>query len=62
MKSRILLVEDEAGVALVVSDLLRAEGHSVETASDGKSGLRQAIGGEVRPAHPGRNVAGTERV
>ena len=43
MKSRILLVEDEAGVALVVSDLLRAEGHSVETASDGKSGLRQAM-------------------
>ena len=42
MKSRILLVEDEAGVALVVSDLLRAEGHAVETASDGKSGLRQA--------------------
>jgi two-component system alkaline phosphatase synthesis response regulator PhoP len=46
MKSRILLVEDEAGVALVVSDLLRAEGHSVETASEGKSGLRQAIEGK----------------
>jgi len=43
MKSRILLVEDESSVALVVSDLLRAEGHSVETASDGKSGLRQAM-------------------
>jgi two-component system, OmpR family, alkaline phosphatase synthesis response regulator PhoP len=43
MKSRILLVEDEAGVALVVSDLLRAEGHTVETAPDGKSGLRQAM-------------------
>src|SRR5208283_1282101 len=43
MKSRILLVEDEAGVALVVSDLLRAEGHSVETAADGKSGLRRAL-------------------
>lgn len=43
MKSRILLVEDEAGVALVVSDLLRAEGHSVQTASDGESGLRQTM-------------------
>lgn len=43
MKSRILLVEDEAGVALVVSNLLRAEGHSVETASDGKSAGGQNI-------------------
>ena len=42
MSARILLVEDEAGVVLVVSDLLRAEGHTVETARDGKSGLRRA--------------------
>jgi DNA-binding response OmpR family regulator len=43
MKSRILLVEDEFDVALAVSDLLRAEDHSVETASDGKGGLRKAM-------------------
>ena len=44
MPSRILLVEDEPGVVLVVSDLLRAQGHTVETAGDGASGLRRATG------------------
>ena len=42
MASRILLVEDEPGVSLVVSDLLRAEGHAVETAQDGATGRRRA--------------------
>ncbi len=42
MISRILFVEDEPGVLLVVGDLLRAEGHVVETASDGTEGLRRA--------------------
>jgi two-component system alkaline phosphatase synthesis response regulator PhoP len=42
MSSRILLVEDEPGVRLVVSDLLRAEGHAVETAEEGVSGRRLA--------------------
>ncbi|HEY3897567.1 MAG TPA: response regulator transcription factor [Chthoniobacter sp.] len=42
MNSRILLVEDEAGVALIVSDLLRASGHLVEIAGDGDLGLRRA--------------------
>lgn len=45
MSSRILFVEDEPGILLVVSDLLRAEGYTVETAGDGHSGLRQAIDG-----------------
>ena len=45
MNSRILLVEDEHGVAVVVSDLLRAEGHAVEIADDGKVGLRRAVEG-----------------
>ena len=45
MHSRILLVEDEPGVALVVSDLLCAEGNTVETASDGQTGLRMATEG-----------------
>jgi two-component system alkaline phosphatase synthesis response regulator PhoP len=42
MSARILFVEDEAGVAIVVSDLLRAEGHQVETVNEGKEGLRRA--------------------
>jgi two-component system, OmpR family, alkaline phosphatase synthesis response regulator PhoP len=42
MNSRILLVEDEPGVVLVVSDLLRAEGHTVEAAREGNGGLRRA--------------------
>jgi two-component system alkaline phosphatase synthesis response regulator PhoP len=42
MSARILLVEDEPGVVRVVSDLLRAEGHAVETAKDGATGLRRA--------------------
>ena len=41
MTTRILLVEDEPGVVLVVSDLLKSEGHSVETARDGQAGLRR---------------------
>ncbi len=39
MNERILLVEDDAGVALTVSDLLAAEGYRVETAADGVSGF-----------------------
>src|SRR5689334_20923297 len=42
MSSRILLVEDEPGVVVVLSDLLRAEGHEVETARDGQTGARRA--------------------
>jgi two-component system alkaline phosphatase synthesis response regulator PhoP len=42
MSSRILLVEDEPGLQLTVSDLLATEGHRVETASDGENGFRRA--------------------
>lgn len=35
----ILLVEDERNLALTVSDLLKAEGHDVETAADGDVGV-----------------------
>lgn len=42
MSARILLVEDEVDVAVVVSDLLRSEGHEVEVAREGKSGLIRA--------------------
>jgi two-component system alkaline phosphatase synthesis response regulator PhoP len=42
VKSRILFVEDDPGIVLIVSDLLRAAGHVVETAGEGNLGLRRA--------------------
>jgi two-component system, OmpR family, alkaline phosphatase synthesis response regulator PhoP len=42
MSSRILIVEDEPGILLVIADLLRAENHVVETAAEGREGLRRA--------------------
>jgi two-component system alkaline phosphatase synthesis response regulator PhoP len=42
MSSRILLVEDEPGLVLTLSDLLRAEGYAVESAGDGPTGLARA--------------------
>lgn len=45
MSSRILLVEDEPGLVLTVSDLLATEGYEVDTATDGDTGLDKAAGG-----------------
>jgi two-component system alkaline phosphatase synthesis response regulator PhoP len=42
---RILLVEDEAGLRLTLSDRLASEGYTVETASDGAAGLAGATSG-----------------
>jgi len=42
MSSRILLVEDEPGLVLTLSDLLSADGYVVETALDGPTGLAKA--------------------
>jgi two-component system, OmpR family, alkaline phosphatase synthesis response regulator PhoP len=42
MNSRILLVEDEPGLVLTVSDLLINEGYDVDTAMDGEAGLLKA--------------------
>jgi two-component system alkaline phosphatase synthesis response regulator PhoP len=42
MSSRILLVEDEPGLLLTISDLLATEDHVVETAADGEAGLARA--------------------
>ena len=42
MNSRILLVEDEPGLVLTVSDLLMNEGYDVVTAMDGEAGLLKA--------------------
>jgi two-component system alkaline phosphatase synthesis response regulator PhoP len=46
MSSRILLVEDEPGVSLTVTDLLEAESYRVDTARDGIAGLAKAGSGE----------------
>src|SRR5205807_1615886 len=46
MSSRILLVEDEPGLQLTVSDLLATEGYQVEAAADGEAGLAQAAAGD----------------
>ncbi|HWR54076.1 MAG TPA: response regulator transcription factor [Bryobacteraceae bacterium] len=43
MISRILLVEDEPGLVLTLSDLLTAEGYEVESAMDGPTGLSRAV-------------------
>jgi two-component system alkaline phosphatase synthesis response regulator PhoP len=39
---RILLVEDEAGLVLTLTDRLTREGYAVESAADGESGLERA--------------------
>jgi CheY-like chemotaxis protein len=41
----ILLIEDNADACETLRQLLALEGHQVETASDGKSGLAAAVGG-----------------
>ena len=46
MNSRILLVEDEPGLVMTISDLLAAEGYEVHAASDGEAGLTKATGRE----------------
>jgi two-component system, OmpR family, alkaline phosphatase synthesis response regulator PhoP len=42
MSPRILLVEDEPGLVVTLSDLLSGEGYIVETAPDGPTGLKRA--------------------
>ncbi len=43
MSKRILLVEDEPGLVMMLTDRLRNEGYSVEVANDGEAGLERAI-------------------
>ena len=45
MGQRILLVEDEPGLVLTLTDRLMSEGYEVETASDGATGLERATSG-----------------
>jgi two-component system alkaline phosphatase synthesis response regulator PhoP len=44
MPSRLLLVEDEPGLQLALSDRLASEGYQVETAGDGNSAIARATG------------------
>ena len=39
---RILLVEDEPGLVLTLTDRLTREGYAVESAADGEAGLERA--------------------
>jgi two-component system alkaline phosphatase synthesis response regulator PhoP len=41
---RILLVEDEPGLVLTLSDRLAREGYTIESSADGESGLERAAG------------------
>lgn len=45
MSARILIVEDEPGLVLTLTDLLAAEGYQVDSAHDGATGLRKALEG-----------------
>jgi two-component system alkaline phosphatase synthesis response regulator PhoP len=44
-RRRVLIVEDEAGLRLTLSDRLASEGYAVDTASDGEAGLASASAG-----------------
>lgn len=44
MKGRLLLIEDEPGLQLVLTDRLTAEGYQVEAAGDGEVGFARASG------------------
>lgn len=44
---RILLIEDEAGIAEFVQKALRAQGHQVDVCGDGLEGERQALTADV---------------
>ncbi len=43
MSSRILLVEDEPNLSMIVADLLEGEGYQVETAADGNTALAKGL-------------------
>lgn len=43
MSKRILLVEDEPGLVMTLTDRLRSEGYAVEAAGDGNAGLARAL-------------------
>jgi two-component system alkaline phosphatase synthesis response regulator PhoP len=44
MNLRVLLIEDEVGLVVALTDRLQSEGYQVETAVDGQTGLARALG------------------
>src|SRR6266404_9323860 len=42
MANKILLIEDDSGITMALTDLLNAEDYRVETAADGLTGLARA--------------------
>lgn len=46
MNSRILLIEDEPGLVVTITDLLTMEGYEVDSVFDGEAGLEKASTGE----------------
>jgi two-component system alkaline phosphatase synthesis response regulator PhoP len=46
VSARILLVEDEPGLVMTLTDLLGAEGYEVESATDGPAGYSKALKGK----------------
>jgi two-component system, OmpR family, alkaline phosphatase synthesis response regulator PhoP len=44
MTDNILLIEDDPGLSMALTDLLSAEGYRIDTASDGLEGLERASG------------------
>lgn len=60
MSRTILLIEDEPGLVITISDLLASENYRVEYAQDGDSGLTRALNGShdlviIDVMLPGRN-------
>ena len=47
MSLHILLVEDEPGLSMTISDLLSSEGYQVGTAMDGPSGLKKGLNKQI---------------
>jgi len=43
MKQRVLVVEDDVGMVMALTDCLKSEGYRVETEGDGESGLQRAL-------------------
>jgi len=43
---RVLLIEDEPGLVMTVTDLLTGEGYEVDSATDGEAGARRAMSGD----------------
>jgi two-component system alkaline phosphatase synthesis response regulator PhoP len=45
MENKILLIEDEPGLGITLSDRLRSEGYAIDVATDGETGFERAAGG-----------------